>query len=232
MSIAEQIRQESDARESARRQRGAEAYRALVKATAAGGKPPAFEKIEQTAAAAGKSVQDFASDVEKQERRVATAARFQKIPDKRARRAELQQALDAHNAKLDEAIERHRQACEPLVSEANELDRAIDAADALKRELTATAGPDVVAAIDAAGAEHQQADAAVRQARQEIEIARGNGSEQLLERHAGKPGFDHQHHQRIVAAAKAAEAALPGLEQDLVDAEAKYHAAQAQQLEP
>ena len=233
MSIATTIRQRYEAKEQDQQQKASARYRQLVRAVAAAaGKEPSLEQIEQTAAAAGKTIADFTAAVEGQEKRIATAARLAAIPDKRTRRAELQQAIEAHNATLDEAIERHRQACEPLVAQANELDAQIEQADRLKLELISTADPEVIAAIDAAGEEHLQADVALRLARQEIEIASGNGSTQLLERHAGKPGFDHQHHERIVADAKAAAEQLPALEKALADAESRYRAAQARLLEP
>jgi len=229
MSIATTIRQQHEAKEHEQRQKANARYRQLVRTTATG-KEAKFDQIEQAAAGAGKSVQDFANDVERQEKRIALAARLAAIPDKRTRRAEIQQALDTHNATLDEAIERHRQASEPLVSEANELDGAIEQADQLKQELVSTVDAETTAAIDAAGEEHFQADTAVRQAKEAISF--GSGSQELLQRHAGKAGFDTQHHEQIVAAAKAAEAALPKLQQDLAAAESKYHAAQARQLEP
>ena len=232
MSIAAEIRKEAEAKESARRQRGVENYRAMVRTTAAGTKRPSIHDIERTAADASKTIGDFTADVERQEKRIGIAARFQKIPTQRAKLAELRQAIEAQDAVLAEAEAKHAEAVGPLVAGANELASQIEQADALKQQLIATADPEVIAAIDAAGEEHLQADTAVRQARQEIEIARGNGSEQLLERYAGRPGFDSQHHERIVADAKAAAERLPDLEKTLIDAEARYAQARQKLLEP
>jgi len=229
MSIATTIRQQHEAKEHEQRQRAGDRYTKLVRAAAAGKEPP-FEQIEQAARDAGKTVQDFASDVEKQERRIATAARLKLIPAQREKLAELQQQIEGHRATLREAESRYDLATEPLTAQANDLAGQVDLADQLKRELLAGAGPEVVAAADAAAEEHGRADTALRAAREAV--SRGAVSEELLQRHAGKAAFDAQHHEQIVAAAKAAEAALPQLQRALAATESKYFAAREKLVEP
>ncbi len=229
MSIATTIRQQHEAKEHDHRQKASARYRQLVRTTATG-KEAKFDQIEQAAAAAGKSVQDFANDVEKQEKRIAAAARLKLVPAQREKLAELQQQIEGHRAILREAENRYDVAVQPLIVMANELDAQVDLADQLKRELLAGAGPEVVAAAGAAAEEHERADTALRAAREAV--SRGHVSEELLQKHAGKAAFDAQHHEQIVAAAKAAEAALPQLQQDLAAADAKCQEARARLFEP
>jgi len=233
MSIAQQIRQESETRESDRRQRGIELYAALVKATASGKKPP-FEQIEKVAAGAGKPVSEFLADVQRREDRLQMIARHAKVPELRARLSEVQAALDQQAQTAADFMEKHDALVGPLLEEREALSDQVREGAGLRDKIAATADPEIVAEMYATSDAFRAAGQAVREARNAIDVARGNRSaEQLSDpKNVERTNFDRKRHEQIVASAQAAAEQLPALEQALADAEAGYTQARQRLLEP
>jgi chromosome segregation ATPase len=232
MSIAVEIRQEAAAKEAASLQRGAEQYRALVKATA-GGKKPAFEQIEKVAAGAGKPVSEFLADVQRCEDRLQAIARCAKVPELQARLSEVQAALDRHRQTAADFMEKHDALVGPLLEEREALADQVRECSRLRDSIAASADPEIVAEMYASSDALRAAGQAVRDARQAIDVARGNRcAEQLADpKNVERANFDRTRHEQLVAAARTAVEQLPALERAAADAESKYSAARQKLLE-
>jgi hypothetical protein len=132
-SLKERLRRRAEA--------GASSYRQLVLALATNGKEPGnADDVERVLAAAGKTPEDLAADLEAKALRAASQARVQKADGVGAERARLRAAVEKAEAALAKAQAAYEEVTWPAQQRLREL-------DALERE-AATARAGLVSGCD------------------------------------------------------------------------------------
>jgi len=164
-------------------------YWALVRRVAAGGEEPDPPEVARIVDAAGRSIDDFAEDCRVNARRRELRGLVDGQPDLEKRAAEVRKKIEAEDAKLEKAEQRHAEAVGPLEAEQHVLTRRIREAAEARDELRRTVqDPELRRRLEEVGNRSRESSTRLFELREEIK--KWEGELRYLQRAAEDAGDD------------------------------------------